>query len=128
MKIKDAELKSVVKKIRKDRDAIAIVLFGSYARNKGYARDIDLCVFLDKNYSSKELFKKRIGYLTGLPDKFDIQIFQQLPLYVRISVLKEGKFLFSKDKKRIYDTAYETLKSYNFFEKHYKGYIEQIKK
>jgi hypothetical protein len=127
MKIKKDELKNTIEKIKKDKDVIAIMLFGSYARNKEYARDIDLCVFLNKNYTAKEIFKKRLNYLSGLPDKFDIQIFQQLPLYVKISVLKEGKMLFCKNEDLIYELAYETLKSYIFFEKHYLNYINQVK-
>lgn len=128
MKVKDIELKRVVNEIRKDKDIIAIMLFGSYARNKEYARDVDLCVVLDKNYPAGKLFTKRLKYLSRAPDKFDIQIFQQLPLYVRISVLREGKFLYLRDKKKIYALAYESLKNYNFFERHYKDYIEQIRK
>ncbi len=128
MEIKDNELKKVVRKIAKDKNVIAIMLFGSYARNKKYARDVDLCVFLDKNYDSKEFFKKRLSYLAGLPDKFDVQIFQQLPLYVRISVLREGRILYLKNKKILYNLAYNNLKENVFFERHYNNYINQVLK
>ena len=74
------------------------------------------------------MFKKRLNYLKGVSDKFDIQIFQQLPLYVRISVLRDGRILYLKDKKRLYNLAYETLKSYTFFEKYYLDYIGQVGK
>ncbi len=116
-----------VNRIKKDKDAIAIMLFGSYVRNKKYARDIDICVFL-KGGDDKKMFKKRLNYMKGVPDKFDIQIFQQLPLYVRINVLRDGKILYLKNKKRLYNLAYETLKSYAFFEKYYLDYIKQIEK
>lgn len=128
MEIKDIELKKVIREIKKDKEVIAIMLFGSYARDRKYARDVDLCVVLDKNYNAKELFAKRLKYLSRAQDKFDIQIFQQLPLYVRISVLKEGKFLYLKDKRKIYNISYETLKNYNFFERYYLDYIEQIRR
>ena len=123
----EQKIKQVVNKIKKDKDVIAIMLFGSYVRNKKYARDIDICVFLT-NADDKKMFKKRLNYLKRTPDKFDIQIFQQLPLYVRISILRDGRILYLKNKKRLYDLACETLKSYTFFEKHYLNYIRQVGK
>mgnify|MGYP001608008432 CR=1 FL=1 len=123
----EQKISQVVGKIKKDKNVIAIMLFGSYARNKEYARDIDICVFLDSK-DNKKMFKKRLNYLKGVSDKFDIQIFQQLPLYVRISVLRDGRILYLKDKKRLYNLAYETLKSYTFFEKYYLDYIGQVGK
>ena len=117
----------IVNRIKKDKDVIAIMLFGSYVRNKKYARDVDICVFL-KDDDDKKAFKKRLIYLKGTSDKLDIQIFQQLPLYVRINVLRDGKILYLKNKKRLYNLAYETLKSYAFFEKYYLDYIRQIGK
>ena len=69
------QIREVVDKIKKDKDVIAIFLFGSYLRKKEYSRDVDLCVVLDKkNYEAKELGKKRLDYLTSAPDYFDIQI------------------------------------------------------
>ena len=128
MEIKKVELMAVVKKIRKDKDVIAIMLFGSYARNKKYARDVDLCVFLDKNYGSKEVFKKRLNYLAGLPGKFGVPIFQQLPLYVRISVLREGKMLFCRNENLVYEFAFLTIKEFNDFKEIYENYIENALK
>lgn len=68
--------------------------------------------------------KKRLNYLSQFPNKFDIQIFQILPLYLKKKILEEGKILYSANMGRVYDIAYETIKSYNLFEPHYKDYIE----
>lgn len=38
-------LRKVVEKVKKDEDALAVIAFGSYARNKEYT-DIDICVVL----------------------------------------------------------------------------------
>ena len=78
---------------------------------------------MDKSSSVSNLAKKRLGFLGRIPDKYDIQIFQLLPLYVKVKVLKEGRILYSKDKRKIYDTAYQTIKEYNLFEPHYNDYI-----
>jgi len=118
------KIKEIIDRIKKDKEVIAIILFGSYSRKKDYARDIDLCVMLDKKYSEYFMSKKRLSYLSGIPDKFDIQIFQLLPLYIRIKILKEGKILHSKNTKKIYNLAYETIKDYELFKPHYEDYIK----
>jgi uncharacterized protein len=118
------EITAAVDRIRKDKKVLAVLLFGSYARKQNYARDIDLCVMLDGSYSDFDMSRKRLDYLKYAKDKFDIQIFQLLPLNIRVKILKEGKLLYSKDEKRIYDVAYSTIKDYNLFEPHYKDYIE----
>ena len=118
------KMNGVIDKIKKDKEVIAIILFGSYARKKEYAGDIDLCIMLDKKYSEYFLSKKRLSYLRGIPDKFDIQIFQLLPLYIRVKILKEGKILHSKNIKKIYAIAYETIKDYGLFKPYYEDYIK----
>ncbi|MBI2652452.1 nucleotidyltransferase domain-containing protein, partial [Candidatus Woesearchaeota archaeon] len=45
------KIKGIIDRIKKDKEVIAIILFGSYARKKEYAGDIDLCIMLDKKYS-----------------------------------------------------------------------------
>ena len=124
------KINETVNKIRKDKKVIAVLLFGGYARKREYARDIDLCVILDPEYSKRqgayELTKKRLKFLTYAPDKFDIQIFQLLPLYIRIKILKEGKILYCKDMRKIYDLAYRTIKEYEDFKPRYKDYIEAV--
>lgn len=118
------QIKKIVNEIKKDKEVAGILLFGSYNRKKEYARDVDLCVMFDKGDDKLVMAKKRLNYLSKVPDKFDIQIFQLLPLHVRIKILKEGKVLYSKKMRKIYDTAYKTVKEYNLFEPHYKDYVK----
>ena len=119
-------IKKLVNNIKQDKGVIAILIFGSYEKKKEYARDIDLCIMLDKKYSDYAMTKKMLKYLRHAPDKFDIQIFQFLPLYIRINILREGRILHSKNTKKVYDIAYETIKEYRLFEPHYKRYIEVV--
>ena len=119
----ESGIKKIVSKIKKDKDVIAVLLFGSYARNKKYARDVDLCVVLDKDYKDYKTSKKRLDYLKNAPDIFDIQIFQRLPLYVRISVLRDGKIIYLKNLKKLHDIAYGTIKEFAPFEHRYLDYI-----
>ncbi len=123
----EQQIKKIVDIIKKDRDVVAIILFGSYLKNKKYARDVDICVILEGKKDAKKFFRKRMDYLSRIPDKFDIQIFQLLPLNVRIGVLREGKILYLRNKSEIYNIAYETIKDYALFENYYKDYINYVK-
>lgn len=114
--------------MKKDKQIIAVLIFGSFVTNRLYARDIDICLVLNKKYTNKEMTNKRIKYYSKLPDIFDIQIFQQLPLYIRKRILEEGKIIFCKDEDKLYDTAYETIKEFNQFKEKYTDYIKNALK
>ncbi len=125
----EQEIKKVVNKVKKNKDVLAVMLFGSYAGRKiSPLSDVDLCVILNKKYSSKEMTRKRLKYLTYASNKFDIQIFQLLPLYIKIKILKEHKILYSKNTRKIYDIAYQTIKEYESFKPKYEDYIEKVTK
>jgi len=102
-----------------------IFLYGSYAENKqNKLSDIDFAVYYQGD--KKERFNFRLKILGKLPDNFDVQIFQDLPLFVRIEVLK-GKLIYTKDLAFVYDTAYQTIKAFEGFKKYYYDYINTRK-
>lgn len=125
MKTVTNESPAIVKKAKKDKDVLAVILFGSYARKEPY-RDIDICLVLyPKKYDKLFLSRKKLTYLTDF-QKTDIQIYQQLPIYIRTRVLKEGKIIYCKNKDALYDIAIETIKDFNDFEPRYKTYLEGV--
>ncbi len=115
-------INSIIEKAKKDKHAIAVALFGSSVNGKG--RDIDICIFLDKKYSNLEMSRKRLGYLDG---DIDVQIFQQLPVYIRSDIIKKGKILFCKNTDLLYGFAFDTIKEFGFFKKLYDMYLEEVK-
>jgi len=84
--------------------------------------DIDICLYLDKE--KENLSKIRLELLKRFDDKFDIQMFQLLPLYVQVEVLK-GKILYVKEEDRIYEIANETIDEYEEFYPFYLDYINR---
>ena len=71
--------------------------------------------------------KKKIDYLTIAKKNQDIQIFQQLPLYIRIRVLKDAKILYCKNEDALYELAFSTIKEFNLYEKVYELCIGNVK-
>jgi uncharacterized protein len=81
--------------------------------------DIDISVYYDGSDASEF----RLKVLSDLfDDVYDIKIFQQLPLPLRMQVLK-GKVLYEDDTSFMYDKAYETIKEFEDFKRGYYDYL-----
>ncbi|MEG3223989.1 MAG: nucleotidyltransferase [Methanobacteriales archaeon Met13] len=112
----------VIKK-RDDFDRVMfIILYGSSSR--GEARldsDVDLAVYYQG--SVEERFQFRMEVLGELyHDYYDVQIYQDLPLYVKMEVLP-GEVLYKKDNTFLYDVAYQTIQEFEDFKPYYFDYI-----
>jgi predicted nucleotidyltransferase len=102
-----------------------IILYGSQVRSDAREdSDIDLAVYYEG--TDEEAFKFRREVLGELyEDYYDIQIFQQLPLYIQIEVL-EGEILYCKDIQMIYETANLIIKQFSDFKRYYYDYIGEM--
>ena len=122
------EISYFLKKAREmpDFDRVKfIILFGSVSQNKNNKfSDIDFAVYYEGN--AKERFNFRLKLLANLSDKFDVQIYQDMPVSLRMESLK-GKLLYSKDNAFTGDVAYTTIKIFEGFRKYYEDYISQRK-
>lgn len=97
-----------------------VILFGSYSGGEeNKLSDIDFAVYYEGDKDERYEFRKSISD----NEKFDIQIFQDLPLYVRINVLG-GKIVYAKNISFVYNIFYETIKNFERFKKYYYDYIE----
>lgn len=99
-----------------------IILFGSAAEGRMIeGSDIDLCVYYDG--SSEEASRFRFNVLSELfEDRYDVHIFQQLPIYMRVEVLK-GRIIYCRDTKFSYEVALETIKDFEAFKHRFYDYI-----
>jgi len=112
--------------VRDDDVVLAVILFGSQARREGTPlSDLDICLVLNPNrYSELELSEKRLHYLKSFD--FDIQIFQQLPVFIRTRVLRDGRVLFCRDEQELYDVAFRTSQRFEDYRHIYNGYLEEV--
>lgn len=124
-----APVKRVAEAARRDVEILAVALYGSYTRGENSAiSDIDICIYLaSKPLNAEETHRKRMEYTeVAADDKADVQVFQQLPLYVRPTVLREGRMVLVKDGAALYDLAWETIKEFEDFRKHYEEYLAGV--
>lgn len=124
IKIKELIIKNLKKLGVFDRVNF-IILFGSQANGKPTPMsDIDICLSLDMN--AKERTKTRIKLLGELNSKYDIQIFEDLPLRVKMGALK-GNLLYCKDKEKLTLRAIELKKEHEDFLHRFNYYITGVK-
>ncbi|WP_456394954.1 nucleotidyltransferase domain-containing protein [Thermococcus sp.] len=119
MKIKDAVRRILA--LDKEGKVKFIILYGSHAR--GEARkdsDVDLCIYYEG--TKREAFEFRMKVLGELPDNYDVQIFNLLPIFLRKECLK-GAVLFCRDWGFLYDIAYKTIEEFEDFKRYYYDYI-----
>ena len=105
------EVKKLVDKLRHFKGVNSIFLFGSYATGKQLPfSDMDICVI-------GKLSEREKGEIESLSyGKIQIVFFDELPVYIKFNVLKEGKQLFCRDTRYLHETAFRTLKEYLDFQ------------
>ena len=109
-----------------DADVLAVMLYGSSARGEASAAsDVDVCLLLTPDRRTvSQMSAKRLAYLTEV--ELDVQVFQQLPLYIRQRVLKDGRVLFVRDEDRLYELAFRTVQAFEDFRPRYQVYLNEV--
>lgn len=122
----DIGVRRLMARAEGDPDVLGVILFGSQARgDAGPGSDIDVCVVLEPSAPfGLEASRKRLEYLAG--SDLDVKIFQQLPLYIRSRILKEGRVVFVRDEDRLYELAIRTARAFEDFRPYYQRYLDAV--
>jgi len=121
MKIKskkslEPDISDVITKIKDiGGDSIKfIVLYGSAAKGKSTKlSDIDIAVF--HSGDKRDRFQFRLKILGRIGNKFDIQTYQDLPLYIQNEILSSGDVLYFSDYTEIFNTFMKTIREFEDF-------------
>ena len=95
------ELGELLHKLREDFkefavDCLGILLYGSYAKGEKTKRsDVDVCLVMPSN----QVVSRVLGKLGG---KYDIKVFEELPLYIRIDIIRNHIKIHAKDDLDLY--------------------------
>jgi predicted nucleotidyltransferase len=127
-KTKAVEIDKLLAMVRQDMEVLAVIIFGSAVRQeKTPLSDVDLCLVmmpLPQRSGPTGLSYKRLEYMKD--NSLDVRIFQQLPLYIRVRVLKEGRILFVRDEDQLYELAFRTAQAFEDFKHIYYGYLKEV--
>lgn len=85
------------------KDILGILLFGSYSKSKNTNRsDIDICIVAPKEDLHK-LLSFILQNINVEANKYDIRIFNELPLYIKIHIIEDGLLIYSSNKLDLYE-------------------------
>jgi len=125
MELDTAKIVKLIRKLDTKKKVRFIALFGSYAKgNATKHSDIDIAIYYDSD--EKERFNFRILVSGSLGDKYDIQIFQELPLYVKQEIFKHGKFIYGEHSKEMYGTNFLVIKEFENFRRFLDMYYAKL--
>ena len=122
----DRQLERLIETAARDACILAVLLFGSRARGEDHdASDIDVCLVLKSEVLTDLLLsEKKHEYLSQFD--LDVQVFQQLPLFMRHRVLRDGRVLYVRDEDLLYEKAFRTAQHYEDFRYRHEAYLEEV--
>lgn len=109
-------ISGVVEKIKTiGRDKVRfIILYGSAAKGEmTELSDIDLAVFYEGD--KKERFDFRVTILGRVGNEFDIQTFQDIPLYIQKDIVSSGNVIYYKGYRELFNTFIKTIRDFEHF-------------
>lgn len=96
-----------------NKEILGILLFGSYAEDMQTNRsDIDICIVAPKE-DPGELLSFSLQRVNVNLKKYDVRMFQEFPLYIKIRVIKQGILIYSPNKYDLYEFFYFYRKLWN---------------
>lgn len=105
----DEALATVLDELHMKDAVIAIILFGSVARDQARPiSDIDICIITTREIPETE----ESDLLSYGSEKIDVSLFWDLPPTIRFRVIKEGKTLFCRDSLTLHRIKVDTVREY----------------
>lgn len=99
--------------LKDDERILAVLLFGSRASEDSHQRsDTDVCIVAPEQ-EPKDILMKIFRNLDVHKKEYDVHIFEELPLYIKISIIRNHRTVFSRDK-------YELSEYFYFYRKLWK--------
>lgn len=123
----DQNISDAVQRIKEvgGDNIVFIAIYGS-AVNGTFTdlSDIDIAVFYDADNVGR--FDFRMKVLGRVDEIFDIQIFQELPLYIKNEIISAESVVYFRDYDEIFDIFMKTIKDYESFRPHLESYYSHI--
>ena len=57
---------------------------------------------------------------------FDLSVFEDLPIYVKVEIVRKGKIVYSQDYDRVFDIFFRTIQDFESFEPFYHEYLRGV--
>ncbi len=88
------------------KDILGILLFGSYSKSQNTNRsDIDMCI-VAPNEEPHQLISFILQNINVDSNRYDIRLFNELPLYIKIHIIEDGILIYSSIELDLYEFFY----------------------
>ncbi len=95
------------------KEILGILLYGSYLRdNETNRSDIDICI-VAPNEDINQLISYILQNVNITSKKYDVRIFQELPLYIKFPIIEKGELIYTPNKLDLYEYFYLYRKLWN---------------
>ena len=95
------------------KEILGILLYGSYLMDKETNRsDIDICI-IAPNEDIHQLISFILQKVNVISKKYDVRVFQELPLFIKIHVIENGELVYSANELDLYEYFYLYRKLWN---------------
>lgn len=90
-------------KIISNKNILGILLYGSVIKTTETIKsDVDICVVAPSE-DKYQLFSYILQNINVNLKKYDIRLFSELPLYIKIQIIENGILIYSPDKFKLYE-------------------------
>lgn len=114
------EVEAVVRAVQGDPDVIAVIHYGSSARGEPH-RDVDVALVFRAPVPA-DAFDRALRL--DVPERVDAKVFQQLPIYIQVRVLRDGRVAWCRDEDALYAAAFQAVREFEDFRPFYEAYLE----
>lgn len=83
---------------------LGILLYGSHAQGENTLRsDVDICIVVGDKKKLTEILRET---LRKVDKNYDIKLFEELPLHIKISIIENNRIIYAKNKPELYEYFY----------------------
>ena len=92
--------------LRTDKSILGVLLFGSRKRKDFHEKsDTDICIVSPKTAPEK-ILSKVFTNLNVEEKKYEIHVFEELPLHLKMQVIENHEIIYSKNAPELYEYFY----------------------
>ena len=103
--VKEKHMREIEEDFQFLRDKIlALLIFGSRVKKEEHEKsDYDICIVKPE---SREIIREVFRKIDVSRKNYDVHLFEELPLYIKMEIIKNHKVVFSKDIYGLYEYFY----------------------
>ncbi|MBO3755109.1 MAG: DNA polymerase subunit beta [Candidatus Brockarchaeota archaeon] len=106
------------------KGVLAILLFGSKVKGESMIRDVDVCIVAPEVNDKAGLLLDVFSRVNN--QKYDIWLFEELPLYMKAEIIKTHKVVWCRDIDELYDYFANLMKIWRDQEVRIRTYIKEL--